>query len=84
MLDCNQATLLASKKLDDKLSLWEGIRLKIHLMNCKFCYNFNLQSEKIDKIIKITPDELEHKCHHSIHLEADKKQKIIDKLTKEQ
>ena len=83
MLDCNQATLLISRKLDGRLSLWEQIRLKIHLMNCKFCHNFNLQSEKIDKIIKITPDELEHKCNHIMHLEADKKQKIIDKLKKE-
>jgi len=84
MLDCRQATLLVSKKLDGKLKLTEKIRLKLHLMNCNFCYNFDIQSEKIDEIIKITPDDLYRKCRHKESFSSVKKKKIIDKLTENQ
>jgi len=80
MLDCKQATFLASKKLDSKLNLIERIRLKIHLMNCNFCYTFNLQSEKIDKILKINPEELEHSCQNKAHLDEKRKRNIKEKL----
>ena len=84
MLDCKSATLLVTKKLDGNISFWERIRLKTHLLNCKFCYNFNIQSEKIDAVLKVTPDDLTHKCRHQHHLDAKKKQEIIDKLTENQ
>ena len=84
MLDCKSATLLVTKKLDGKLTFWERIRLKMHLWNCKFCYNFNIQSEKIDAVLKITPDDLTHKCQHRHHLDERKKQEIIRELTENQ
>ncbi len=55
LLDCKQATFLVTKELEGSLTFWEKIRLKMHLLNCKFCYNFNVQNEKIDGILKATP-----------------------------
>ncbi len=80
LLDCNQATFLVSKKLDGKLSFIEKIRLKLHLMNCKFCYTFNVQSEKIDEILKITPDNLQKKCRHTVHLSDKVKKNILKEM----
>ena len=84
MLDCKSATLLVTKKLDENITFWERIRLKMHLWNCKFCYSFNIQSKKIDAILKITPDDLTHKCQHRQHLDEQKKLEIINKLTENQ
>ena len=82
MLDCKQAALLVTKKLDGKLTFWEHFRLKMHLLNCKFCYNFDIQSEKIDGILKATPDELSKKCCKNHRMDENKKNKIIQQLTK--
>jgi len=81
MLDCEQATLLTTKRLDGKLSFFEKLRLKMHVANCKFCYNFNLQSEKIDKILKATPEKLPDNCCQNQPLSPEIKKKITSKLT---
>jgi len=40
MLDCKEASELASRSLDRKLSLSERLSLKIHLLLCANCTNF--------------------------------------------
>ncbi len=37
MYSCKQATELMSLSLDGKLSLYQRVALKIHLLMCKFC-----------------------------------------------
>jgi len=84
LLDCKKATFLASKRLDNKISFIENLRLKLHLANCNFCYNFDLQSKKIDEALKKIPDELDQKCYNKYHLDTGIKNKIKDELTKKQ
>lgn len=51
MLDCNQATYLASKSEIEKLGRIQRLQLRMHLFSCKLCQNFVKQSEMIDEQI---------------------------------
>jgi len=43
MLNCNKASLLASRALDEKLPFGSKVMLRLHLMLCKSCKNFSKQ-----------------------------------------
>ncbi len=75
---------MVTKKLDGKLTFRERLRLKMHLLNCKFCYIFNVQSEKIDVILKATPDKLSEKYCKNHRMDEQKKKEIIHQLLKNQ
>ncbi|GAB4262289.1 MAG: hypothetical protein Kow0092_12510 [Deferrisomatales bacterium] len=47
MLTCREASLLASKSLDARLSLAERAGLRIHLALCGACSRYRLQIEQI-------------------------------------
>lgn len=51
-MSCHKATELIEKKQHSKLSLKDGIQLKVHLMMCKACALYEKQSELISKGIK--------------------------------
>ncbi len=84
MLDCKQATYLVTKKLDGKLSAFESTRLKLHLKTCDFCREYDIQSSKIDAVLKQTPDDLDQKYTHKHRLDTKKKQEIVKKIVDNQ
>ena len=43
MLNCKRATALMSQGLDRKLSISQKMGLKLHMMMCSGCRNFNRQ-----------------------------------------
>ena len=43
MLNCKQASQLASRAMDEKLSFWERAALKLHHFLCRNCNNFTQQ-----------------------------------------
>lgn len=43
MLNCKQASLLASRAMDEKLPYWKNSLLKLHLLLCRSCANFTRQ-----------------------------------------
>lgn len=43
MLNCKQASQLASRSMDEKLPLWKNIALQMHLILCYSCTNFTRQ-----------------------------------------
>lgn len=49
MLTCKQATFYSSIKSFKKLSVVHSIQLKLHLMMCKSCHDFDHQTRVIDK-----------------------------------
>ena len=49
MLNCEQASLLAIKKEEVKLSLVDKMRLWMHTNACKFCREFSYQNKFINK-----------------------------------
>lgn len=49
---CKEATLLAEKQLQQPLSRWERIGLRLHLLLCHFCRRYAKQSKAIDKHLR--------------------------------
>jgi hypothetical protein len=43
MLNCREASRLASESLDRRLPLTSRIRLRLHLMMCHYCRRFSAQ-----------------------------------------
>ena len=48
MMNCKEATLLIVKKQEGKLSWGDKIRLRFHVMMCKFCKLFENDVQLID------------------------------------
>ena len=53
MLDCDHATLLATKKDMVKLGCIKKMQLRMHLMGCRYCREYVRQSEIINDEINI-------------------------------
>jgi hypothetical protein len=45
MLNCKQAAVLATKSMDGKPGLRQGMSLRFHLMMCGGCRNFGMQMD---------------------------------------
>ena len=80
MLDCFSATKKISKKMDEKLSLKENIQLESHLIYCKKCKRFEIQTKKIDEILKMPPEKILEKTSQNIYLNLETREKIINKI----
>jgi len=76
MISCRDATELAIKKNLDKLSYMDRIRLRFHLLMCRFCRFFEKQNNIIDEasshLDEVTPT----------HMTDLSKKKILDKILK--
>lgn len=53
MLNCREATRLLSESLDRPLTLNERMMLKLHLMMCSGCRNFDQQMGSIRQITRL-------------------------------
>lgn len=49
-IKCEQAGALIDKKDSEKLSLKELIQLKLHLLNCALCKNYNAFSARFKSL----------------------------------
>lgn len=47
MLNCDQVTNMCSDELERPLSVWERVKLKMHLMMCTGCSNYRTQMSAI-------------------------------------
>jgi hypothetical protein len=46
--NCNQVSMLSLQAKETKLTTKQKFEIKFHIMFCKCCKNFNIQSNKID------------------------------------
>lgn len=51
-LTCKQATALVSQGLDRRLSRWERLTLRLHLLVCDACSHFAKQSAFIRRAMR--------------------------------
>ncbi|MBD3219504.1 MAG: hypothetical protein GF310_14635 [candidate division Zixibacteria bacterium] len=58
MISCDEASRLASKSLDTKLTPGEKMRMKMHLMACRFCRSFEKQIHAIRSILRSKSKEM--------------------------
>ena len=80
MLNCDEATHLASKSQHTKLTLKERMHLKFHLLTCKICQRYNKQINSITNFIKKISSNGQFK-RESIQLSVEKKNKIKEVLS---
>ena len=52
IVPCQEATLLMSKAMDDKLSFKERFDLRLHLMVCDLCVRFLKQVRGLRKLVR--------------------------------
>jgi predicted anti-sigma-YlaC factor YlaD len=52
MLTCKQASYLASKKLDGKLTWYENTGLWLHLAMCSLCRRYNRDVKKLQVLMR--------------------------------
>jgi len=74
MLNCKQASLLASRAQDEELQFLERMTLKLHLLLCRSCAHFTQQ-------LSILREASQHaRTHHHLHLTTEAKQQILQTL----
>lgn len=72
MISCKEASQLSLKREERPLSLDQAIRLQVHLMFCRFCRAFVLQSKWINAVVR--------KLEVAEHLEEGEKRKMKQHL----
>jgi RNA polymerase sigma-70 factor (ECF subfamily) len=61
MITCREASRLISESLDRRISFWERIILKFHLLMCKFCSRYKRQMLFTREVIQRYINEIEMK-----------------------
>ncbi len=79
MINCEQATYLVDKQQYTSLGFKETFDLKLHLMTCKHCRLYKVESHlmtgNISKMLSSTREELK--------LSEEQKKKILERIEKE-
>ncbi len=75
MLDCDTATLLITKNEFTSLSCIERLKLRMHLMSCKYCRRFKKQSNEISVHIRKFNVDLQN-AELKLHLTEEQKKRI--------
>ncbi len=57
MLDCKRATALMSQGMDKKLGMLQKTSLRLHLMMCEGCRNFNKQMRFLREGLRKFPQQ---------------------------
>ena len=52
LISCRRASELSSKARDEKLSIWETVRMWGHLFMCAVCHQFKRQIDFISTLFK--------------------------------
>ena len=52
MIDCKQAVQLISRGLDEPLPWWQRVALRLHLLICDACTNFNRQMRLLRRAVQ--------------------------------
>ena len=79
IISCRKAALLASKKLDDKLSWLESIELVIHKQMCNWCKRYSSQITEIHDNVKGSKD-LSHAEHKLSNNDKNKLENALKSL----
>lgn len=74
VLTCKQATYYSSIKSFRKLPFVRSVQLKMHLMMCESCHEFDHQSQIIDQ--SIVDLHKNHRFQSEEHISEDKKSQI--------
>jgi|TARA_B110000971_G_scaffold109159_1_gene111834 hypothetical protein len=77
MVSCKQAAMLGAKASFNALTIFEKMKLKMHVKMCIACQSYRANSELIDEAVaKI----LEEKQKQELSLSAKQRKKILDAI----
>ncbi len=76
-INCNEATAICNKNQYKEASIWEKIKLTIHLFICKNCGQYSKQNTTLTKAC----DKHLHKCDKEYKLSEKEKEKLQKKVT---
>ncbi|MFT7230737.1 MAG: hypothetical protein ACI9GO_001207 [Bacteroidia bacterium] len=77
MVSCKQAAMLGAKASFNALTVFEKMKLKMHVKMCVACQSYKANSELIDEAVaKI----LEQKEKQELSLSAEQRKKILDAI----
>ena len=77
MVSCKQAAMLGAKASFNALTIFEKMKLKMHVKMCVACQSYKANSELIDEAVaKI----LEEKQKQELSLSAKQRKKILDAI----
>jgi hypothetical protein len=48
---CQKVAEFSDKQQYDEASLWEKLRVQIHIMHCKQCYSYHHKNEALTKLL---------------------------------
>jgi len=81
---CDETSHLISQALDENISLIQKLRIRMHLMFCKYCRNFMKQMSLIRTIMKRQAvDEKLDKASRDISLSDQARKRIETQLKRE-
>jgi hypothetical protein len=75
---CREATELASRAMDVRLSFADRMALKLHLAICKNCAEFALQLQEMRRLFRMEAGG----SHDAVALAPDARQRIATELQK--
>ncbi len=52
MLSCKQVARLVSEGLDHRLSIWQRMGMRLHLMMCSACSGYKRQVEMLHRLVR--------------------------------
>lgn len=73
MLKCDDASLVCDKSQYKNASLWEKIKLNVHLIHCRACRKYSKNNAKLTTVLKKSNIEcLDKKCKEKMKKELEK------------
>jgi hypothetical protein len=76
--NCVEASLLALKDKEEKITLKQKFEMKFHIFFCKCCKNFTKQSSQIDESMKAYFQDMDNKP--PVQASADFKARMKEQL----
>lgn len=71
-IPCNEANHVCDKTQYKESTLWEKIKLNLHLIYCRACRKYSSKNAKLSKVIKTSEVEcLDPKCKIAMKKEFD-------------
>lgn len=78
LINCDEATTICNKNQYKEASLWEKMRLMIHLFICKNCGQYTKQNTTLTKVC----DKHLNKCEEE-HKFSEKEKEVLQKKVTE-
>lgn len=79
IVPCERATFLMAKKTLTKLTLRERYQLKMHMLKCGWCQDYEHEHKLLDTVLMRMKHDVEMSKYY-FSMTAEQKQKIADAL----